>query len=104
MPLFTFQCRDCNCLFEALVASSEKRTLRCRQCGGLSRRHSVSAFRVGGRRPTTGKGALQATGSDFISNPDSFVSAMDSFGDRIGDRLTNRQMEKAVEQIKTIRR
>ena len=70
MPLFTFQCRDCNCVFEALVASSEKRTLRCRQCGGLSRRHSVSAFRVGGRRPTPGKGALQATGSDFISNPD----------------------------------
>lgn len=48
--------------------------------------------------------ALNVTARDFISNPDSIVSAMESFGEKIGDKLSNRQMEKAVEQIKTIRR
>lgn len=104
MPLFSFQCQDCNSRFEVLVLSHEKKAVRCRKCGGPSRRHSVSAFRVGGRRLGYDNAALHATARDFISDPDSIVSAMDSFGEKIGDKLTNRQMEKAVEQIRSIRR
>ena len=105
MPLFNYQCEDCRSVFEALVGHRERtKKCSCPKCGGRSERQEVSRFHIGGRRGKVSNASLNASGSDFISNPDSFVSAMDTFGDKIGDRLTNGQMEKAVENLKRAKR
>lgn len=98
MPLFNYECRSCRAVFEALVASGSKAKVKCKGCGGECRRSTVAAFRIlGGARSGRGSGQSAA---DFVSNADSFVSAMNSFGDKIGDRLNNRQMERAVENLR----
>lgn len=102
MPLFTYHCRDCDAAFEVLSSSSRKSRVGCKSCGGVSQRSDVSLFRtVGQVRSGTRPGR---TGAEFVANPDSFVSAMTDFGEKIGDRLTGRQMEKAVEGIKQMKR
>lgn len=102
MPLFTYRCRDCDVAFEALSPSSKKSRVRCKLCGGLGQRLDVSLFSIAGQvRSRTRPGR---TGAEFVANPDSFVSAMTDFGDKIGDRLTGLQMEKAVESIKQMKR
>lgn len=103
MPLFNYRCGKCATVFEALTDYDDKKLLSCTRCGGASQRHGVSLFRIGGK-PKIDRTSLSATGADFISSPDSFVSAMDTFGDKIGDRLTARQMEKAVEKLKQAKR
>jgi putative FmdB family regulatory protein len=103
MPLFNYQCRKCEAVFETLVGSGDRSAVRCKTCGGASRRLAVSSFRIIGGKSGPGS-APGRTGADFLSSHDSFVSAMNSFGDKIGDRLTNRQMEKAVEQLKQAKR
>jgi putative FmdB family regulatory protein len=103
MPLFNYQCRKCAIVFEALMGADDTTAVGCTRCGGASKRQAVSSFRILGGKSGPGN-APGCTGADFISRPDSFVSAMNSFGDRIGDRLTNRQMEKAVEQLKQAKR
>lgn len=103
MPLFNYQCGKCATVFEALTDYDNKKMLSCTRCGGASRRHGVSLFRIG-IKPKINAASLSATGADFMSSPDSFVSAMDTFGDKIGDRLTTRQIEKAVEKLKQANR
>lgn len=103
MPLFNYQCRKCEAVFEALIDTGDRSVVRCKNCGGGSRRLAVSSFRIIGGKSGPGS-APGRTGADFISNADSFVSAMNSFGDKIGDRLSGRQMEKAVEQLKQAKR
>ncbi len=103
MPLFNYQCRKCGAVFEALVGSGYRSAVRCKACGRASKRLAVSSFRIIGSKSGPGH-APGRTGADFISNHDSFVSAMNSFGDKVGDRLTSRQMEKAVEQLKQAKR
>lgn len=103
MPLFNYQCRKCSAVFEALTGSGDRSVVRCKSCGGASKRLAVSSFRIAGGKSGAGQ-APGRTGADFISDHDSFVSAMNSFGDRVGDRLTSRQMEKAVEQLKQAKR
>lgn len=34
MPLLKYRCKQCNTLFEALVATSQMDSVRCEQCGG----------------------------------------------------------------------
>lgn len=105
MPLFNFKCEECRSVFEALVGHRERAKKHCcPKCGGKSERQEVSRFQIGGRRERISKASLHANGSDFVSNPDSFVSAMDTFGDVIGDRLTSGQMDKAVENLKRAKR
>ena len=103
MPLFNYQCRKCEAVFEVLTSADDRKVVSCGRCGGASKRQAVSSFRIIGGKSGSGN-APGRTGADFISRPDSFVSAMNSFGDKIGDRLTNRQMEKAVEQLKQAKR
>ena len=103
MPLFNYECGKCSAVFEALTDYANKSVLSCIRCGGASKRHAVSLFQIGAK-PRINRASLSATGADFISSPDSFVSAMDTFGDKIGDRLTTRQMERAVEKLKQAKR
>lgn len=103
MPLFNYQCQKCTAVFEALVDVGDKKAVRCTRCGSASKRQAVSSFRIIGGKSGPGN-APGRTGADFVSSPDSFVSAMNSFGDKIGDRLSNRQMERAVEQLKQAKR
>lgn len=102
MPLFNFRCERCQSVFETLVGHREKKKICCPRCGGASERQDVSFFNIAGRL-RTGNAALIATGGDFVSNPDKFVTAMETFGEKIGDRLSSRQMDKAVEKLKQAR-
>lgn len=104
MPLFTFECRECGSVFEALAASRSSGGIRCRSCNGAARRQPISRFSIGGRRVTARNSALAATSKDFVSNTDSFVSAMDAFGEKVGSKLSDKQMDRAVERIKTMKR
>lgn len=105
MPLFIFKCERCDAAFERLVGQRENRkTLRCRRCGGASARQEISCFNVAGMRSRTSSASLTASGAEFVSNPDSFVTAMESFGDKIGDRLTARQIDNAVDKLKQAKR
>ncbi len=103
MPLFNYQCWKCEAVFEVLIGSDDRKAVRCNRCGGASKRLVVSCFRILGGKAAA-RSALGHTGADFLSSHDSFVSAMNSFGDKIGDRLTSRQMEKAVERLKQAKR
>ncbi len=98
MPLFNYQCRRCQTVFEVLTEFGMKTKVACGKCGGESRRSEIAAFRVLGSK--RGGKAGGRSGADFVSNADSFVSAMNGFGDRIGDRLSSRQMERAVENLR----
>lgn len=104
MPIFTFECRKCGSAFEALVASRSNGGKRCRNCSGIAVRQPIARFSVGGRRAGTSSSALGATSKDFVSNTDSFVSAMDAFGEKVGSKLSDKQMDRAVERIKTMKR
>ena len=104
MPLFTFECRKCGSVFEALVTSRGSGRTKCRGCNGTARRQPITSFSIGGRRTTARSGALAATSKDFVSNTDSFVSAMDAFGEKVGSKLSDGQMDRAVERIKTMKR
>jgi putative FmdB family regulatory protein len=102
MPLFNYECTQCFAVFETLVASDSKAKVPCERCGGKSRRSEISTFRIqGAARSARDRGH---TASDLYSNADSFVSAMNGFGDKIGDRLSNRQMERAVENLRSAKR
>jgi putative FmdB family regulatory protein len=103
MPLFNYQCGSCANVFETLANYQERTTIRCTRCGGASKRQAFSLFHIVGQ-PKVGRASLSASSADFLSNPDTFVGAMDTFGDKIGDRLSKRQMEKAVEQLKRAKR
>lgn len=105
MPLFNYQCKACCSVFEILVGTRErKKETDCPYCGGASRRQEVALFHVAGNRRRTSSSSLTASGGDFVSDPDCFVKAMDTFGEKIGDRLSKRQMENAVEKLKLAKR
>jgi putative FmdB family regulatory protein len=102
MPLYNHECRKCGAVFEALIAFDSKAKVYCNRCGGESLRSEVSRFRILGAVQKGRDRGQSAT--DLVSNADSFVSAMNSFGDKIGDRLSNRQMERAVENLRKAKR
>lgn len=104
MPLYTFECRKCGSAFEALATVRGSGKVKCRSCEGTARRHPITRFSIGGHRATARSSALAATSKDFVSNTDSFVSAMNAFGEKVGSRLSDRQMDRAVERIKTLKR
>lgn len=102
MPLFNHECRQCGAVFEVLIASDSKAKVHCKRCGGECLRSEVSTFRILGTvRKSRDRGQ---TATDLLSNADNFVSAMTNFGDKIGDRLSNRQMERAVENLRRAKR
>jgi putative FmdB family regulatory protein len=101
MPLYNYECRSCEAVVEVLTDSGSNARVTCGRCGGVSRRSEVAAFRILGSKGSERSGQ---SGADFVSNADSFVSAMNGFGDKIGDRLSNRQMERAVENLRKAKR
>lgn len=102
MPLYDYECRSCRAVFEVLTESDSKAKVSCGRCGSECRRSEVAAFRILGSKGSARSGGQ--SGADFFSNADSFVSAMNGFGDKIGDRLSNRQMERAVENLRKAKR
>ena len=100
MPLYDFRCTDCGAMHEELRSrAGRERATRCRACGAVAERVPVSGFRVVGARPRTADASLASTGADFMSNPDRFVTAMDTFGERVGARLTPVEKERAVSRL-----
>ncbi len=99
MPIFDFECTRCGRVREALVSTS-KSAVACDACGSTCSRRQVSRFNVARTRRRTSDSALRARPRDFISDPDRFVTAMDTFGERIGDKLTDDERERAVSNLK----
>lgn len=102
MPIFSYHCSNCKAIFEVLIDANDRSVVRCSLCRGVSRRSAVASFKIIGGGSKFGRPGR--TGGDFVKNPDSFVSAMNEFGDRIGDRLSSSQMESAVEKLKRSKR
>lgn len=102
MPLYNYECRRCHAVFEALAKSGSKAKVACGRCGGESKRSGVASFCILGSKGSARAG--RQSGANLFSNADSFVSAMNGFGDKIGDRLSNRQMERAVENLRKAKR
>ncbi len=104
MPLYDFLCDSCGSVHEELVASADDTTaVHCPACGAPCRRQTVSRFQISGTRPRTDPASLAASGGDLVTDTDTFVTAMDTFGDSIGDGLTASQKERAVERLKKAR-
>ncbi|MEM7019057.1 MAG: FmdB family zinc ribbon protein [Pseudomonadota bacterium] len=101
MPLFDFRCSQCNTIHERLIQSQASETTECPNCGADCKRITVSRFNVAGTKPKTNDASLTASGADFVNNPDSFVKAMDTFGEKVGAPLTAGQKERAVERLKS---
>ncbi|MYF12742.1 MAG: zinc ribbon domain-containing protein [Gammaproteobacteria bacterium] len=100
MPLYGFRCTDCGTAHEELRPFAERdQSACCRSCGGVAKRVPVSGFRVAGAKPKTADASLASTGADFLSSPDRFVTAMDTFGDKVGARLTAAEKERAVSRL-----
>ncbi len=100
MPLHDFRCTDCGATHEELrSATNRDRAARCHACGGVAERVPVSRFRVAGAKPRTADASLASTGGDFLSNPDRFVTAMDTFGEKVGAPLTPTEKERAVSRL-----
>lgn len=65
MPLYEYQCRKCNRLFEAYKRPSDDSDReRCPACGERSARVGISLFRAGG-----GSGTASPGGSSCGSGP-----------------------------------
>lgn len=100
MPLFDFRCLSCGAVHEALYPSAEAAVAEpCRACGAATERVTVSRFGIAGARPKTSEASLGSSGADFMSNPDKFVTAMDTFGEKMGSPLTATEKERAVTRL-----
>lgn len=100
MPLHDFRCTDCGAMHEELRSGAARNeAARCHACGGVAERVPVSRFRVAGAKPKTADAALASTGADFLSSPDRFATAMDTFGEKVGAPLTAAEKERAVSRL-----
>jgi len=59
MPLYEYVCKDCDTRFDALVRSTDTRSVQCDSCSGENVRRLVSSF------ATVGGFDDQMTASDF---------------------------------------
>ena len=49
MPIYEYQCKNCNYVFEELVFTSEDKSIKCPQCGGNEIKRLLSATRLAGK-------------------------------------------------------
>lgn len=100
MPIYEFHCKRCEATQEKLRSfDTRDDTLLCQNCSGITKRVQVTRFGVTGGKPKTSDASLASTGADFASSPDKFVKALDTFGEKMGTRLTNSDMERAVSRL-----
>jgi putative FmdB family regulatory protein len=50
MPIYEFQCEECGCRFEELVAAGAE-GVACAECGSARTRRLISGFAPPGRQP-----------------------------------------------------
>ena len=100
VPLYDFRCTNCGATQEELRSfSGRDQDTCCRQCGATATRVQIAKFGIAGTKPRTSDASLASTGSDFLSNPDKFVTAMDTFGEKVGAPLTSNEKERAVTRL-----
>lgn len=101
MPLYGFKCTDCGAVHEKLLDRAEADdSVSCPRCGAGTERVRVSRFGIAGAKPKTSAASLASSGADFLASPDKFVTAMDTFGEKVGEPLTAIEKERAVARLK----
>lgn len=65
MPIYEYVCKDCTEHFEALVSLTSADPVKCKKCGGLNVKKTVSAssFRMGSSGSSIPAGALSGCSS-----------------------------------------
>ncbi|MDH3327988.1 MAG: zinc ribbon domain-containing protein [Desulfobulbaceae bacterium] len=60
MPIYEFVCKDCKEHFEVLTTSSSPNAIKCKKCGSLNVKKTISAssFRMGHGGTSIPSGAL----------------------------------------------
>lgn len=100
MPIYEYRCAQCGAIREELRAISDRDdVLNCARCDAVVTRVTATRFGVRGTRVKTSDAALGASGGEFMANPDSFVKAMDTFGEKVGAPLTSVEKERAVSRL-----
>lgn len=62
MPIFEFQCRDCNNQFTLLISNADKNKAKCPQCNSGNVRQLLSLF-------STGRGSKSNSADNCFSCP-----------------------------------
>jgi len=60
MPIYEFQCKDCNCQFETLVFGSDEIAVACPSCCGTSVKKLISAGAIRPQGVPSGGGGYKA--------------------------------------------
>jgi putative FmdB family regulatory protein len=65
MPIYEYFCKDCKVYFEVLTTSSAAEVIKCKKCGSLNVKKTISAssFRVGTGGTSIPAGALSGCSS-----------------------------------------
>ena len=65
MPIYEYVCKDCLQHFEVLVTSSQGETIKCKKCGSVKVKKTISAstFRMGQGGVNIPSGALSGCSS-----------------------------------------
>lgn len=65
MPIYEYVCKNCKAHFEVLMSVTSPETVKCKHCGGLEVKKTVStaSFRVGRGGPSVPSGALTGCSS-----------------------------------------
>ena len=100
MPIYEYRCEACCQVKEALFRQNEKpERIVCDECGAGAER-ILSSFSIEGAAPKTSNASLAASSNDFATNQDTFVKAMDTFGEKVSNPLTKQEKERAVERLR----
>jgi putative FmdB family regulatory protein len=99
MPLYDFECTDCGQKAEHLAhIGAETSDEPCGACGSTMKRLPVVKMHLSGVGRPADEGA-----DGFTQNADSFIGAMDDFGDTVGSRLTKTEKDRAVARLESAR-
>ena len=65
MPIYEYICKDCKKHFEVLTTSTSTDTVKCRECGSLNVKKTIStaSFRIGQGGTPIPSGALSGCSS-----------------------------------------
>ena len=99
MPLYDFKCKACGQEDELLASmQAQKSGEPCAACGGVMERLPVIKMHLKGAR------SMDEGPESFTKNADSFIGAMDDFGDKMGCRLTRTEKGRAVARLESARK
>lgn len=65
MPMYEYVCKDCKTHFEALVSLTSSEPVKCKNCGGMNIKKTISAssFRMGSGGSSIPAGAFSGCSS-----------------------------------------